>query len=46
MKLNLLFVSAVLGHGQIFQEIGNGNVGKVKGEIELFSDSFLEAVMK
>merc|ERR1711990_357988 len=30
MKLNLLFISAVLGQGQIFQEIGNGNVAKVK----------------
>ena len=32
MKLNLLFISAVLGQGQIFQEIGNGNVAKVKGK--------------
>ena len=32
MKLNLLFISAVLGQGQIFQEIGNGNVDKVKGK--------------
>ena len=31
MKFNLLFISAVFGQGQIFQEIGNGNVAKVKG---------------
>ena len=32
MKFNLLFISAVFGQGQIFQEIGNGNVAKVKGK--------------
>ena len=31
MKLNLLFLSTVLGQ-QIFEEIGNGNVAKVKGK--------------
>lgn len=36
MKLNLLFISAVLGQGQIFQEIGNGNVAKVKGKKVFF----------
>ena len=41
MKLNLLFISAVLGQGQIFQEIGNGNVAKVKGKKNFRSLIFL-----
>ena len=45
MKLNLLFISTVLGQGQIFQEIGNGNVAKVKGKKVFSFDSIVKTIL-